>query len=229
MKKFWGCASNGIYTIGCTGQTVCVYDKNGAELAKFKDIKYGYTPMISPDGTLFVVKSTDGRLAVYSLETLTLLRKFRFSKMDGAQDSGFCFSKDGEFFLNIELQSDGLSFAISVYRTEDFSRISQLTLDDNMTLDSIEYDEESDSYFVLGWSRREPGYGFAARYEGNALTGITPISEKEYQFYRGYKHLELMGFTEKAFQWSYMDCCLSDIQDKKYPLAELFHKKSSLR
>ena len=102
MKNFWGFTTNGKYSVGCTGQTVYLYDKNGNELAKFKDIIYAYTPMISPDGTLFVVKSTEGRLAVYSLETFSLIKKFRFSKVDGAQDDGFCFSPNGKFFINIE-------------------------------------------------------------------------------------------------------------------------------
>ena len=64
MKKFWGYVSNNEFSVGCTGQTVFLYDMDGNELGKFKDIIYGYTPMISPDGTLFVVKSTEGRLAV---------------------------------------------------------------------------------------------------------------------------------------------------------------------
>lgn len=89
MKKFWGYVSNNKYSVGCTGQTVYLYDEDGNELAKFKDIIYGYTPMISPDGTLFVVKSADGRPAVYSLETLSFIKKFRFSKVDGVQDDGF--------------------------------------------------------------------------------------------------------------------------------------------
>lgn len=38
LPRFVSYISNGIYDIGCTGQTVCVYDKHGAELAKFKDL-----------------------------------------------------------------------------------------------------------------------------------------------------------------------------------------------
>ena len=55
MKKFWGYASNNCYSVGCTGQTVYLFDKNGNEIKKFKDLIYGYTPMISPDGKIFVV------------------------------------------------------------------------------------------------------------------------------------------------------------------------------
>lgn len=60
LKNFWSYISNGKYSVGCTGQTVFLYGKDGGELGRFKDLKYGYTPMISPDGIKFVVKSTEG-------------------------------------------------------------------------------------------------------------------------------------------------------------------------
>ena len=168
MKKFWGWASNDKFSIGCTGQTVYLYDKSGNELAKFKDITYGYTPMISPDGTLFVVKSTEGRLAVYSLETLSLIKKFRFSKVDGAQDDGFCFSPDGEMFFNVERQKDDLHSAISIYDTTDFSLSNQILLGEDMMLDHIEFDKATNTYYVLGFMRdanRVYDYEFVAEFK----------------------------------------------------------------
>ena len=84
MKNFQSYTSNDQFSIGCTGQTIYVYDKNGNEIKKFKDIIYAYTPMISPDNDIFVVKSSDGRMAVYSLETMSLIKKFRYSKVDGS-------------------------------------------------------------------------------------------------------------------------------------------------
>ena len=89
MKNFLGYASNGEYSVGCTGQTVYLFNKDGNELAKFKDLKYAYSPIISPDGKIFVVKSTEGRIAVYSLESVSLIKKFRFSKVNGSQDDNF--------------------------------------------------------------------------------------------------------------------------------------------
>ena len=49
MKNFVGFTSNGEYSVGCTGQTVYLYDKDSKELAKFKDLRFAYSPMISPD------------------------------------------------------------------------------------------------------------------------------------------------------------------------------------
>lgn len=98
MKKYWAYISNGQYSVGTTGQSVFLLDKDGKKLNCFKDIIYAYTPMFSPNGKIFVVKSTDGRLAVYSLITYSLIKKFRYSKVDGAQDDGFCFSPRRQLF-----------------------------------------------------------------------------------------------------------------------------------
>ena len=225
MKKFWSYVSNNEFSVGCTGQTVFLYDKDGNELGKFKDIIYGYTPMISPDGTLFVVKSTEGRLAVYSLETLSLIKKFRFSKVDGAQDDGFCFSPDGKMFFNVERQKDDLHSAISIYDTTDFSLSNQILLGEDMKLDYIEFDKETNKYYVLGFMRNADliiKHGFVAEFEDNQIKNITAISENEYDFYRSYKDLEIMGFSEKAYDWSDMDCELDKLKSMNHTLANLY-------
>ena len=225
MEKFRSYVSNNEFSVGCTGQTVFLYDKDGNELGKFKDIIYGYTPMISPDGTLFVVKSTEGRLAVYSLETFSLIKKLRFSKVDGAQDDGFCFSPDGKFFINIERQKDYLHSAISVYNTFDFSLANQILLGEDMMLDHIEFDKATNKYYVLGFvrdSNRVINHGFVAEFEDNQIKNITAISKNEYDFYRSYKHLEIMGFSKKAYQWSYMDCELDKLKSMNHTLANLY-------
>ena len=226
MKKFWGYTSNDKYSIGCTGQTVYLYDTDGNELGKFKDIIYGYKPMISPDGTLFVVKSTDGRLAVYSLVTFSLIKKFRFSKVDGSQDDGFCFSPDGKLFFNVERQKDALRSAISVYNVSDFSLFHQILIGENMMLNHIEFDKAENKYYVLGFmlgADRVIENRFVAEFRDNQIKNITVISEKEYKFYRSYKHLEIMGFTEKAYEWSYMDYELEELKSINHTLANLYH------
>ena len=226
MKKFWGYTSNDKYSVGCTGQTVYLYDTDGNEVGKFKDIIYGYTPMISPDGTLFIVKSADGRLAVYSLETFSLIKKFRFSKVDGAQDDGFCFSPDGKLFFNVERQKDSLHSAISVYTTTDFSLANQILFGEDMMLDYIEFDKATNAYYVLGFMRDENhviAHGFVAKFENATIKNITAISEKEYEFYRSYKHLEIMGFSEKAYEWAYIDCELDKLKSMNHTLANLYH------
>lgn len=230
MKKFWGYASNDNFSVGCTGQTVYLFDKNNTEIKKFKDIIYAYTPMISPDGKIFVVKSATGMLAVYSLETFSLIKKFRFSKVNAAQHDGFCFSPDGMYFINVERQIDDLHSAISIYNTVDFSRVDQIMLCEDMVLSHIEFDKITNTYFVLGFIRgTNTGYiqFFVAKFEDSQIKDITSIYENEYNFYDSYKNLEIHGFTQKKFEWSYINCELDELKSSNHSLKELYirHRK----
>ena len=222
MKKFRAYISNGKYSVGTTGQTVYLFDENDNEINRFQDLTYAYTPMFSPDGNLFVVKSTEGRLAVYSLETFSLMKKFRFSKVDGAQDEGFCFSPDGKYFINIELQGDDVHSAVSVYNTEDFSRVSQLLLEDRVMLNHIEFDYNTNEYYVLGVDHGDVIHGLVAKYKDNSVVDKIEIAESEYDFYRSYMALKMSGFTEKTYEWSYMDDELDELKSMNLTLAKLY-------
>ena len=206
MPNFWSYITNDKYAVGCTGQTVYVYDASGRELARFKDITYAYTPMFCPGQEIFVVKSTDGRLAVYSLDEMRLIKKFRYSKTAAGQDDGFCFSKDGKLFFNIERHIPGYNSCLSIYETSGFHRVQQLFLSEPaLELDDIECDADSGGLYVLGFMRNKEGifdYGFAATLENDQLTCVTRIASDRYQYIQGYKQLEAMGFTQKAKQWS---------------------------
>ena len=54
---------------------------------------------VSPNEDLLVVKSSSGSMAIYSLESLELIKKFRFSKIDGSQDDNFMISPDGKYLF----------------------------------------------------------------------------------------------------------------------------------
>ena len=224
MRNFWSYISNGEYSVGCTGQTVYLYDKDNNEIAKFKDLKYAYTTMISPNGKIFVVKSTEGRLAVYSLETFSLIKKFRFSKL-GGQDGGFCFSPNGELFFNIELHKDGSYTVISVYDATDFTLINQCILSkDILFINHIEFDTSTYTYYVLGSKvdvDKDIGYGFVAKFVDYQLKNITPISESEYDFYSSYKSSELTGFASKDM-FSLIGCDTNKLKKMNHTLAKLF-------
>ena len=214
---------NDKYAIGCTGQTVYVYDNTKMELAKFKDLPYAYTSAISPNEDIFVVKTTEGRLAVYSLETLSLIKKFRYSKVNGAQDDGFCFSSDGKYFINIERQGDDLHSAISVYNTEDFSRVSQLLLGENMMISHIELADGE--CYVLGFMRGADlvmTNGFVGKFANGQIKDIFPIFEQEHEFYWGYLDLKMMGFTEEAYG-DYFSVSLEELKNTDHSLAKLWN------
>ena len=227
MRNFGGYVSNGEFSVGCTGRTVYIYDKDNNELGQFKDITYGYKPLISPDGKMVAVKSTEGRFAVYSLETVSLIKKFRFSKVDGAQDDNFCFSPDSKFLINLERQIDSLHSAISVYDTIDFSLVNQIILSRDMMLSNIEYDEESASYYVLGFERgadRCASKFFVAQLVDLQIVNITYIPEEENWSYRYNKSLKISGFTKKANEFSRSNYALEDLKPKKRSLAELYNR-----
>ncbi len=213
MKNFWSYIKNDKFAVGCTGQTVYVYDDKGNEIKKFKDITYGYTPMFCPRKNMFVVKSTEGMIAVYSLETMTLTKKFRVAKVGvGSQDDGFCFSGDGEFLYNIERPVSSLYTCLSIYETAGFKRIKQLFLEESAPrLYLIEYDFEKNSLFVLG-KMREVG-DFVAELQNEKLTDVTKLTFEKYEVLHGFKRLELQGFTAKAKEWSGLNFRGFDLSD----------------
>ncbi|MBQ8416674.1 MAG: hypothetical protein IJX13_07255, partial [Clostridia bacterium] len=183
-----------------------------------------YSPMISPDGKIFVVKSTEGRLAVYSLESHTLIKKFRFSKVDGSQDDNFCFSPDSKEFYNIERHIDSCKTALSIYDTSDFSLKKRILCDDhNLVLSAIEYNIEGNRIFLLGYMR-EPESGVAYKFfVGEMIKGslqnIVYVSEKEHDFYLDCKHFEIHSF---AISDSYTPKEIGSIKKAKYTLANLW-------
>ncbi len=234
MKSFVSLVSNGEYSIGCTGQTVSVFDKCGAEIAKFKDLPYAYDCAISPKGDVFVVKTTEGRLAVYSLDGMRLVKKFRFSTVDEMQDDNFCFSHDGEEFYNIERHTDGCKTALSVYDTKDFSLKKRLFSDNtDMMLSCVEISDGE--IYLLGFFRKSKTgiFGkkqigvaekfFIAKLVGDEICDIRYISENDYSFYKYYKKAEMSGFTEERKRLSGLDDdVLTDAHERGFSAYDLW-------
>lgn len=231
MPKFQSLISNDEYIVGCTGQTVHVYNNDNTELAKFKDLKYAYTPCFSPTGESFIVKSTTGRLAVYSLKEPALIKKFRFSKVDGAQDDGFCFSPNGKEFYNIERHIDSCKTALSIYDTTDFSLKKRLFLEDILTvLSDIEYDKETNTYYLIGFFRDKAtgvkSECFVSKLINDELADIIKVSWKEYVHCTEYKNLQRMGFCAMARE--YFETNPQDKTfDKDYSIARLYKIKTA--
>lgn len=230
MRKFWGYASNGSFSAGCTGQTVYIYDSGGREAAKFKDIKYGYNPVFRPDSNILVVKSTGAFFWVFSLDKSALIKKVKFSDVDGSQDDGYCFSADGRYFYNIERQYKSTNSAISVYDAVNFDRINIfLDRDEKTEPKFIEADEKGQLY-VLGFFRGAEGVisdGFVSRFGDEGLQDIRTVSEADLDFYTNFKHLELCGFTDMSKEWSgfkYENVDMTGMENMKYPLSELWRR-----
>lgn len=235
MRKFWSYITNGAYSVGCTGRIVYVYDQTGVEVAKFKDIRHGYNAALSPSRNLLVVKSTGAFFAVYSLDQLSLIKTVKFSNVDVSQDDGYCFSKDGGCFYNIERQRSSTNHAISVYDTADFERVEMFLEDDEKIEPScIECDEDG-RIFVLGFLRGDNGViksGFVSQFCEHGLEDIRTISVEDYEDYHDFKRLELTGFTEKAKESSgffYRNVDMTGIEQKKLPLGKLWERAGLIR
>ncbi|MBR5545069.1 MAG: hypothetical protein IKU66_06305 [Clostridia bacterium] len=230
MRNFVGYTENENFKVGCTGQTTYVYDKDGNELARFKkDILYGYRPMFQPNSNIVVVKSTEGRLAIYNLDKLTLVKKVRTvpTPLASAQDGNMCFSKDGKLFYNIESHI-GCRTRLTIYDTDTFEPIKRLfENDEKQMLIHIECDRENGNIYLLGYMRDDEGIyhqPFVAQLENDEIINKTNISHNEYKYLNGYKHLEGYGFTKEVKEWSALSrhygYDLTDIEKKNIRLAD---------
>ena len=206
MRKFWSFHDNGTYKIGCSGATMYLYDADSHELAKYKDIPYAYEGAFKPESNIFLLRSTEGRIAVYDCDERKLLHKFRFSSVDGAQDDGFCFSPDGKYFINIERVDSGLRTRLSIYETRTFSPVKRLFGDDSsLDLCDVEYNASAHQYTVLFSIRNSDGIchqWYVGEWQDDQIINRQPLSQKEFDFLRSYKSLQSSGFTEKSINWS---------------------------
>lgn len=122
MRRFWGFYKNESYCVGCNGATVYIYDKDENEIARFKNIPYAYTAAFMPGRNIISVKSTEGFLAFYDLDSLSLLKKITVTR-DGAQDEGFAFTPDGKFFYNIEKPFSSTRTQLGIYETKHLPKL----------------------------------------------------------------------------------------------------------
>ena len=227
---FWSLISNGEHIVGCTGQTVYVYDMNNNLLAKFPKHRYVYTSAFSPSGDMFTVKSVSGYLAFYSLKDYTLLKKFRFSKINGSQDDGFCFNADGSEFYNIERHT--YSSALSIYDTKDFSLKKRLFHEDRFTeLCDIEYDTVSDTVYIIGFFRdKKSGVAnehYIAKLVNDNITDIIIISYKEYVNCTEYKNLLRFGESNFAKEFFTTNPDIKLSPEENYTIAQLHNMKKN--
>ena len=182
--RFTGLVKNDRFIVGCTGRTVHVLDPDGRTITKFKDIPYGYRPLLCPGTNLLVVKSTAGWLAFYDLDRLELIRKIRFSK-EPAQDAGLCFSIDGRYLYNLEQTSFDLGHGIIRYDTLTLESKTIVPVQSMRRLIDIRYSKQTQNYCVLGVAGNEDPLvsegPFVAQFDGQHLVEI--ISVPEYDDY----------------------------------------------
>ena len=181
-RKFISYIETSKYNIGISETYLYFYDKNENEIKKCYDIHYAYRGIVSPKEDLFALKSTDGYLAIYSLDTLELMAKIDSSDVDGSQDDNFIFSPDGKFLLNIERHINSLITRLSIYDMSNFKLYKRLfDTNDNLVLSLIEFDKKTDTYFILGFERMSntgENTHFVSKLENDELVEIKYISKE---------------------------------------------------
>ena len=225
VKNFWGYISTEKYSVGTTGGCVYIYDKTGTELARFKDMHYAYDLAFFPDGKRLVVRSNEGLIAIYDLEKLQLVKKFRYGKAKDPHDENLCISKDGSLIYVIVYtyneKKQGPETWLDVYETETFTRVKRLLKGEEFFLNYIERIVDKDEFYLLG-SFKEDWY--IAKLCGDKIE-TRPISEKEHDRIFWIKNWELSGFSKKSAEWT----CKSqrnNLERIENPLAELWGRVS---
>ena len=205
MRKFWGTCNNSNYLVGCNGSTIYVYDKNEKEVAKFKDANYVYRAKFIPNTNILIAKSTAGFLVIYNLDELKLVKKIKVSLI-GAQDEGFIITPDRKYLYNIEKPLYSTKTQLTIYDTLNFEVVKILFKNnDKVVLKNLEFDEESEICYVLGFMRDDTGvydYGFIGKLLDDKIIEIKKIDKKRYDYISAYKSWEDTGFTDKALEWS---------------------------
>lgn len=225
MRSFWGYYDNGTYRVGCNGQSIWVYDQNDRQICRFQDIPYAYCGAFQPGTNVFAAKSTEGFLAFYDLDAKKLLHKIVITRI-GAQDDGFAFSPDGNFFYNIESPIISYRSQLTVYRMQDFKAVKSFFVDDKKTeVKEIEWDARTNKCYLLGFLRGRFGSirrGFIAKWQDEALSEMHMLSTREYDALRSRYDWAVHGFTKKfAAMYSF------DAQtEKRFSLREEYEKRS---
>ena len=63
---------------------------------------------------------------------------------------------------------------------------------------------------------------YVGKFANNEIKDIKIISEREHEFYNDYLDLRLMGFTEKAYEWSRFEISLDELRSAGHSLANLW-------
>ncbi len=120
--------------------------------------------------------------------------------------------------------------AITIYNTSNFSIANQIFFDDKTVINFIEFDENTSSYYVLGFIRVDKfvaNHYFISKFEDQKIEKIITISEKEYDFFHSYKSLSMSGFTEEKYRWMFRSSySLDELKNMNLTLAKLYSEKT---
>lgn len=218
MKNYKSIVFSKKHLAGSTGAVIEVYDKSRSAVARFDGLKRVYDLTISPCGKLLCAKSAMGYFLVYSLETLSLLKKVEIEKNYDSVDGAMIFSSDSGKLYNVEVCSEtveGGLCTVAVYDTDDFSLIERIEFCEDMHICDFEYDQCE--CLVIGYVRGEEGYSFVAKLCDGAVLHPVKITKSELDLYTALKCLENRGHKSGRF--------VGDVErfiDRGFSLAKLY-------
>lgn len=230
MRKCQGEARNDRFIVGCNGATVYIYDKDGTELAKFKDFPYAYRAVFKPGTNILAVKSTAGYLGFYDLDSLTLIKKIVVTRL-GAQDEGFAFTPDGRYFYNIEKPRHSARTQLGIYEAESFTKVHTVFEgEDNMVLEYIEFDPENSACYFTGFFHHGNMGNMIAEFDTETLTIsriFTNVAVSDCGPLNAYKKWESYGLSQKVRENDYS---LKNRKEELRPVTikEVFEKYQSM-
>ena len=102
--------------------------------------------------------------------------------------------------------------------------------DDDLVLSIIEYDNESDNYFISGYFRdlntNVASKFFVAKLVNDKLEEIKYFDEKTHFFLQTAKTIEVAGFTDESYKWSFLHqtFSLEQLKNMDLSLANMWKK-----
>ncbi len=155
MKNFWSYIQNNRFAVGCTGQSVYVYDPEGRELACFRGLKYAYVPLFCPQKPLLAMNPPSHGWPFTTWATSPCCKSCACaSRTINRRMQAAALQKTGEAFVNLEYQND-LTSHLVVYDTREFAEQARLFAGEGLVLDHVEPAADGDGCFLLGYERPE--------------------------------------------------------------------------
>ena len=193
MKKYTTYINNSRFAVGTTGRAVQVFGEAGKKIAEFRDLTYAYNAAFTPSGDKLIVKSTDGMLALYSLNELQLIKKIRFGS--APQDGGFCFSRDGTYFLNVAMHEKPRRYEIKAYNPDDLTEVGTMYFSEDVGVFDIECGKDGE-YFVLG----NGSEAFVGIIKDGVLAEKYDLTFEQSTLYIDALRLRRAGYTEECYK-----------------------------
>ncbi|MEK4029315.1 hypothetical protein MKZ02_12360 [Pseudobacillus sp. FSL P4-0506] len=183
------------YQIIFNGSAINIIDLDNHEMiAKFKDLKFAYRGMLNPNKNTFVAKSNDGVLAIYSLDSMTLISKYKKRGIRSPQDGDFCFGPQGSF-LNLEYNPKTLLSSVVVHDDVTLEEKCRYFETEHFVLDTVEYDNEKEMFYIIGFERLcsnnpqdSQNEYFEMLFDGSQIIQKNKITFKRYGYLCYLKH-----------------------------------------